>query len=231
MSEYILKYTFCQFGLRIRGCPWLPLITFRQLVKLYPDTRTLSSALGRAYGPPYGTNGFSQIQSFRSPISWISGRDKACRVPLPLRGNFGVLRRPNTRAVLPRGYPPALVFDGAIFGVCSNPFVVRNPSGQSADNPRTFTGRIRAFSAPLLRHFSQRESLPGGRFFLSGRISPLPPSDLSELAWCLPSYNGSVSPCPLFGGVLVRFCGISPRLLYPLSGGCPAAASFRHLNG
>lgn len=119
------------------------------------------------------------ILSFRG---YREGR-KRVAFPLPLRGNFGGLRRPSPLSVLPRGYPPESALDGAISGVSGFPLFKGRPPGHFPDNPRTipghFPGIFRGFAPLYFAKFAKREPLPGGRFFLSGRVSPPYPPSIS----------------------------------------------------
>lgn len=121
-------------------------------------------------------------------------------------------------------------------------YTVRFAPGQPADNPRTFTGQFRGvlacFRAIPIRQVRQTGIASRRPSQEAEESLPLTPSEKfggraikKMLCGVLRSYPAQCSREPLFGGLMVRFCRISPRLLEPLREDHSPAASFRPLNG
>ena len=144
------------------------------------------------------------ILSFRG---YREGR-KRVAFPLPLRGDFGGLRRPSPLSVLPRGYPPESALDGAILGVSCFPLFKGRPPGHFPDNPRTFSEHFPGFRALVFRQVRQTGTASRRKVFFERKsLPPLPPLNFLMVG-CLRSYIGSVLRVSLFGRLLDRF---SPR--------------------
>ena len=117
-------------------------------------------------------------------------------------------------------------------------FRSRTACGQSADIYRPISGCFRPFSVCFASP-SWTTGIASRRLSQEAEESlPLTPSEkfggraIKEmLCGVLRSYPAQCSREPLFGGLMVRFCRISPRLLEPLREDHSPAASFRPLNG
>lgn len=133
-------------------------------------------------------------------FSWISGREKACRVPPSLTGQFWGFTPSSPLSVLPRGYPPESALDGAILGVSCFPLFKGRPPGHFPDNPRTLCGHFPVFCALGLRQVRQTGISSRRKVFFERKsLPPLPPLNFLMVG-CLRSYIGSVRRIPYTGG-------------------------------
>lgn len=109
----------------------------------------------------------------------IGKGESVSRSPFPYGAILGVYAVQAPFRYSPEGTPPKVRLTGQFRGFPVFPCLREDRPDTSRTIPGHFPGIFRGFAPLYFAKFAKREPLPGGRFFLSGRVSPPYPPSIS----------------------------------------------------